>query len=49
MNGEEKSRLNKPNNNDDDDHDDNDNGDNGDDRLHQDVIQLLCKQTPMTS
>ena len=33
MNGEEKSRLNKPNNNDDDD-DDDDNGDNGVDRLH---------------
>ena len=30
MNGEEKSRLNKPNNNDDDD----DNGNNGVDRLH---------------
>ena len=30
MNGEEKSRLNKPNNNDDDDY----NGDNGVDRLH---------------
>ena len=35
MNGEEKSRLNKPNNNDDDDDDDDDyNGDNGVDRLH---------------
>ena len=34
MNGEEKSRLNKPNNNDDDDDDDNDNGDYGVDRLH---------------
>ena len=33
MNGEEKSRLNKPNNNDDDDDDDH-NGDNGVDRLH---------------
>ena len=33
MNGEEKSRLNKPNNDDDDD-DDDDNGDNGVDRLH---------------
>ena len=33
MNGEEKSRLNKPNNNDDDDDDDY-NGDNGVDRLH---------------
>ena len=33
MNGEEKSRLNKPNNNYDDD-DDDDNGDNGVDRLH---------------
>ena len=33
MNGEENSRLNKPNNNDDDD-DDDDNGDNGVDRLH---------------
>ena len=33
MNGEEKSRLNKPNNNDDDD-DDYYNGDNGVDRLH---------------
>ena len=32
MNGEEKSRLNKPNNNDDDD--DDYNGDNGVDRLH---------------
>ena len=37
MNGEEKSRLNKPNNNDDDDDDDY-NGDNGVDRLHWDVI-----------
>ena len=34
MNGEKKSRLNKPNNNDDDDDDDDDNGDNGVDRLH---------------
>ena len=35
MNGEEKSRLNKPNNNDDDDDDDDDyDGDNGVDRLH---------------
>ena len=34
MNGEEKSRLNKPNNNDDDDDDDDYNGDNGVDRLH---------------
>ena len=35
MNGEEKSRLNKPNNNDDDDDDDDDyKGDNGVDRLH---------------
>ena len=33
MNGEEKSRLNKPNNNDDDDDDDY-NGDNGVDHLH---------------
>ena len=33
MNGEGKSRLNKPNNNDDDDDDDY-NGDNGVDRLH---------------
>ena len=33
MNGEEKSRLNKPNNNDDDDDDDY-NGDNGVDRIH---------------
>ena len=34
MNGEEKSRLNKPDNNDDDDDDDDYNGDNGVDRLH---------------
>ena len=34
MNGEEKSRLNKPNNNDVDDDDDDYNGDNGVDRLH---------------
>ena len=34
MNGEEKSRLNKPNNNDDDDDDDDYNDVNGVDRLH---------------
>ena len=54
MNGEQKSCRNKPVNNDDDDDDDDDDdgddGDNGiDDRLHQEVILLLCKQKPMTS